>query len=59
MALRSDGHGVGGGGGGRRRVGLVVDEREIGFNLFLNIILVVECPTQISGLLVCSKLYIL
>jgi hypothetical protein len=23
------------------------DEREIGFNLFLQIILVVECPTQI------------
>jgi hypothetical protein len=27
-----------------------VGEREIGFNLFLNIILVVECPTQIIGL---------
>jgi hypothetical protein len=25
-------------------------EREIGFNLFLQIILVVECPTQIIGL---------
>jgi hypothetical protein len=32
-------------------------EREIGFNLFLQIILVVECPTQIIGL--ASLLYII
>jgi hypothetical protein len=29
---------------------LIIFEREIGFNLFLNIILVIECPTQILGL---------